>query len=153
MKRTGVSAALNYPRFFTVEEAENVLPEIEPLVAEVKSLFVKIRQEIAQASTETGISPGDDRFSDQLEKRGVATLLIARVNDLVGRIHERGCVVNGPETGLVDFPALLGSEIVFLCWKHGEQEIGHWHRIPDGFAGRRPLLDLTDPDDEASGVH
>src|SRR5206468_12314594 len=134
-------------------EAQSVLPEIEPMVAEMKSLFVEIRKEIASASEETGLEPGDNRFSGELDRRGVAPSLIDRVNDLVRRIHERGCVVNGPEAGLVDFPALLGSEIVFLCWKHGEAGIGHWHRIPEGFAGRRPLLEHSGLDGGLGAVH
>jgi hypothetical protein len=44
---------------------------------------------------------------------------------------------------LLDFPCLLGEEIVFLCWQYGEPEIAYWHRIEEGFAGRRPLLDPT----------
>ncbi len=62
----------------------------------------------------------------------------------------RGCLVNGPEAGLVDFPCLLGGEIVLLCWKYGEPLVAHWHRIPDGFAGRRPLLDSSE---EAPTIH
>ena len=130
-----------YPRLFTLEEARRLLPEIEPLVSEMKQTFAKIRKEIAAASIESGIPPTNPRLSERLEQRGIATGLVSRVNELIGRIHKHGCVVNGPEAGLVDFPALLDSEIVFLCWKHGEAGIEHWHRIPDGFAGRRPLLE------------
>jgi hypothetical protein len=128
-------------RLFTLAEAQTLLPEIEPLVAEMKSAFEKIRSEITQASTTAGLPPNSPKLAKHLEKRGVAPALVGRVNDLIRTITEKGCVVNGPEAGLVDFPALLDSEIVFLCWQHGEPHIGHWHRIPDGFAGRRPLLE------------
>ncbi|HEU4401020.1 MAG TPA: DUF2203 domain-containing protein, partial [Candidatus Polarisedimenticolia bacterium] len=73
--------------------------------------------------------------------------LFERVKTLIERIHSRGCLVNGPEAGLVDFPCLYNNEIVFLCWKYGESRVGHWHRIPDGFAGRRPLLEPAGADE------
>jgi hypothetical protein len=31
---------------------------------------------------------------------------------------------------------------VYLCWKLGEEGIAYWHRIPDGFAGRRSIEEL-----------
>ena len=130
-----------YPRLFTIREASCVLPTISPLISEMRRTFAAIRSEIAEASRAAGIPTDNPRLSERLEERGVAPALVARVNELITRVHEHGCLVNGPEAGLVDFPALFGGEIVFLCWKHGEEAIGHWHRIPDGFAGRRPLLD------------
>jgi hypothetical protein len=141
-----------YPRLFTIEEAQSVLGEIEPLVAEMKTLFVSIRQEIAG---------GLERDRDPRRQREAVGLTSSAGSPEPDRPrqhadaghHERGCVVNGPEAGLVDFPALLGSEIVFLCWKHGERSIGHWHRIPDGFAGRKPLLDAKTSGDEPSRIH
>ena len=34
----------------------------------------------------------------------------------------------------------MDSRIVFLCWKHGEPEVLHWHELDSGFAGRQPLV-------------
>ena len=31
------------------------------------------------------------------------------------------------------------GEEVLLCWRLGEDEIGYWHGLEDGFSGRRPL--------------
>ena len=47
---------------------------------------------------------------------------------------------------------LRGAEVVFLCWQIGEPSVGFWHRIEDGFAGRKPLLDgdSSDPDSKVS---
>ena len=143
----------HFARLFTLEEAQTLLPELEPLVAEMKSAFEKIRAEIEVASDAAGLPANNPLLARHLEERGIAPPLVDRVNDLIGRIHAKGCVVNGPEAGLVDFPALLDSEIVFLCWKHGEAGIGHWHRIPDGFAGRRPLLDIGSGLEPGAAVH
>jgi hypothetical protein len=56
-------------------------------------------------------------------------------------IEESGCVVKDLDIGLVDFPAMLGDEQVFLCWKLGEPRIEFWHRMDEGFAGRKPISD------------
>jgi hypothetical protein len=72
--------------------------------------------------------------------------------------------VNGPRPGLVDFQCLYDRGVnCLLCWKFGEAGITHWHRIADGFAGRRPLstwetrtapgpVHLTAPSDRAPRV-
>jgi hypothetical protein len=68
-----------------------------------------------------------------------------RLAKLVDEINEHGAEVKDIETGLIDFPALRNGETVLLCWQLGEDEIGYWHRVDDGFAGRRPLpLDQDD---------
>lgn len=50
-----------------------------------------------------------------------------------------GIQVKSIEPGLLDFPALLGNREVLLCWQEGEPEIGHYHDLEGGFAGRRPI--------------
>ena len=138
-------------RLFTVDEANDLLPVIRPAVEELLETFKEIRAEIEQAAAVAGLPAASDQLPKKLEERGVAPRLFEKVRTIIDRIHARGCLVNGPEAGLVDFPCLYGSEIVFLCWKFGEPRVGHWHRIPDGFAGRRPLLDASDT--EAARVH
>jgi hypothetical protein len=142
-----------YPRLFTIQEASRILPTIEPLMVEMRTTFAAIRKEIEAAAREAGVATGHPQLPERVEARGIAPPLVARVNELIALVHAQGCLVNGPEAGLVDFPALFGSEIVFLCWKHGEEAIGHWHRIPDGFSGRRPLLDASAASDSTVTTH
>ena len=62
-----------------------------------------------------------------------------RLARLVDEITTHGAQVKDLDSGLIDFPALRGGETVLLCWQLGEDEIAWWHRVEDGFAGRRPL--------------
>ena len=39
----------------------------------------------------------------------------------------------------MDFPADRGGETVLLCWKVGEEAVGYWHGLEEGYAGRKPL--------------
>ena len=54
-------------------------------------------------------------------------------------IQELGGIVKDVGEGLVDFLAKREGEDVLLCWKLGEDEIGHWHGLEEGFPGRKPL--------------
>lgn len=151
MARTNKSAAdaRGYARLFTVDEANALLPDLKPVVEELLATFREIRAEIEEATAHANLPPGSPELARHLEERGTAPRLFDKVKGLIRSIHARGCLVNGPEAGLIDFPCLYDNEIVFLCWKHGEPEVAHWHRIPDGFAGRRPLLDMSAPGSDA----
>ena len=141
------------PKLFTVQEAQEVLEKIRPLVDHMLQNFALIQKEVEAAAGAAGLDPGDSKLAKHLESRGVAPRLLKEINGSIQAIQSHGCVVNGPEAGLIDFPCLLGNEIVFLCWKFGEAKIGHWHRIPDGFAGRRALLDRDEFSEGESTVH
>jgi len=141
------------PRLFTVQEAQEVLEEVRPKVARMLKAFEEIREEIETATRTEKLRPGDPDLARHLEARGVAPRLLKEINGMIQDIQSFGCVVNGPEAGLVDFPCLMGNEIVFLCWKFGEARIDHWHRIPDGFAGRRALLETQEHPEDPPIVH
>jgi multiple sugar transport system substrate-binding protein len=49
--------------------------------------------------------------------------LIKQINDDVDEIQQHGCVCKGVEQGLLDFPCLLGEEIVFLCGLSGDPDV------------------------------
>jgi len=141
------------PRLFTVQEARRVLEEVRPVVGRMLQAFAEIRKEIDSATNSVGLSPGDPELARHLEVRGIAPRLLKEISGAIESIQARGCVVNGPEAGLIDFPCLMRNEIVFLCWKYGEPGIDYWHRIPDGFAGRRALLEHEGHPDENARIH
>jgi hypothetical protein len=129
-------------RHFTPEEANAALDQVRPLVEQL----VATRQEHAAALERQeelegkirgnggGIPPAE-LASATAEVDGVAR----RLARLVDEITEHGAQVKDLDTGLIDFPALRHGETVLLCWQLGEDEIAWWHRVEDGFAGRRPL--------------
>jgi len=129
-------------RHFTPEEANAELEHVRPLVEQL----VAARQEHAAALERQeelerkirgnggGIPPAE-LAAATAEVDAVAR----RLAKLVDEITEHGAQVKDLDTGLIDFPALRGGETVLLCWQLGEDEIAWWHRVDDGFAGRRPL--------------
>jgi hypothetical protein len=130
------------PRFFTAAEANAALGEVRPLVERMTAhrramLAAEAREEALGAriaGNGGAIEPGEPaRVADELATEGRAVAAIA------DELAALGVQVKDLDTGLVDFPALRDGEEVLLCWRLGEDEVGWWHRIEDGFAGRRPL--------------
>jgi hypothetical protein len=61
------------------------------------------------------------------------------ISECAEEINAAGAQIKSLEEGLLDFPSRRGGELVLLCWKLGEDEIGYWHGVDEGYAGRRPL--------------
>ena len=129
-------------RHFTVEEANELLPAVRPLVermvAHRQALNTAMeRQErlTAKIGGNGGGIPPQEIASLQAEIESEATGIAHCINGL----QELGVLVKDLDMGLVDFPALREGEEVLLCWRLGEDEIGYWHGLEEGFAGRKEL--------------
>lgn len=136
-----MASSRSHSRLFTIHEANDLLPTLRALIEQVFQILGALRQKSERVIRAERLTPESPDLMDRLQKDDAIARLIQEVRGLVEEIHTYGCVCKGIEQGLVDFPCLLGDEIVFLCWRYGEESVGYWHRVEDGFAGRRPLLD------------
>jgi hypothetical protein len=130
------------PRLFTLDEANRLLPELEPLVRCLMAKRAELRehQEVltefqARAARNGGVLPGSSYARANKERER----LLLEIREGVQQIEAWGCVVKDLDQGLLDFLARRGQEHVFLCWRLGEPEIRYWHGLQEGFAGRKPL--------------
>jgi len=136
-------------RHFTPEEANAELEEVRPLVEQlvarrIEHVAALERQEELEAKIKGnggGIPP-----AELAEATAEVDAIARRLAHLVDEINEHGAEVKDIDSGLIDFPALRRGETVLLCWQLGEDEIGFWHSVEGGFAGRRPLP-LDDQED------
>jgi hypothetical protein len=140
-----------YSRLFTVQEANELLPKLRPVVERILDNIRRLKSVSEAVIRRDGLDPEAPDLMEQLRRDAEVTKLISQVQEWVEEINEHGCVCKGVEQGLIDFPCMLGAEVVFLCWQLGEPTVGFWHRIEDGFAGRKALLeDDTEPEDKQS---
>ncbi|HEV2756271.1 MAG TPA: DUF2203 domain-containing protein [Actinomycetota bacterium] len=120
-------------KLYTVAEANALLPYLAPTLVELREkyeLAEKARESMARAAAGNGWSEKRERWS--------ATM--ARVAELLERLEEWGVELRDLSTGLVDFPALMLDEEIYLCWRLGEPEVGWYHPRSEGFGGRKRLL-------------
>jgi hypothetical protein len=135
-----------FPRLFTVEEANALLPRLRPLIGQVFHNLDHLRGRSQIVIQREGLNPESPDLMERLQRDDSIARVIQEVREMVQEINNHGCICKGVEQGLVDFPCLWGGEIVFLCWRYDEESVSHWHRIEDGFAGRRPLLESNKDD-------
>ncbi len=122
-------------RYFTVEEANALLPELEPLVGKV----LELRARASRQSREMGDLLGDLHSDVGGPDASRLAQGFAEIESLAYRIQSYGCVLKSLEAGLLDFLTERDGRDVFLCWRYGEPGIQYYHEIHDGFQGRRPL--------------
>jgi hypothetical protein len=147
-----MDAATHYPRLFTVNEANDLLPTLRPLVEQILENIRRLKAASETVIRKERLNPEAPNLMERLGEDTEIARLIGQVKGWVEEINGYGCLCKGVEQGLIDFPCMLGAEVVFLCWQVGESNVGYWHRIEDGFAGRKPLLDgeENDPDSNVS---
>jgi hypothetical protein len=141
-----------YQKLFTVNEANDLLPTLRPLVERILENIRRLKLASETVIRKENLDPEAPDLMNRLRENSEVTRLVTELKQWVEAINVHGCICKGVEQGLIDFPCMLGSEVVFLCWQLGEPKIGYYHRIEDGFAGRKALLDGagSEPDSGAS---
>jgi len=130
-------------RTYRLHEANRALPEVRRLVGQI----VELSGQLDELADEVRIAEYRMRrvgagLSERERFEESAGVLRAAEDDLVaalGELHQMGVELKDPRTGLVDFLSYRDGELVELCWQLGEDRVAHWHRIGEGFQGRKPV--------------
>jgi hypothetical protein len=125
------------PRLFDRAGAEAAVRRLQPLVFELVGLMRRHRQE----------APGEESLEAATRwQRSDAAMLahtrrMGRFYELAAAITETGAELKDPDIGLLDFRALRHGREINLCWRLGEERIGFFHELDQGFRQRRKLQD------------
>ncbi len=131
-------------REFTLEEANALVPELHELVSRQLVKQEALEGKLRQLHGLLGHLPrdlavlGSEPAATAALKNEVSQLL-EEVDAGWARVQAMGGHVKDPRVGLVDFYGRVGGRLVFFCWRFGEEFIGHYHEVDEGFSGRRSL--------------
>ena len=114
-------------KIFTLQQAIKTLPLIKKIVADILKTGQSIR-DLSVEMEKPEEDPEINRLMDQLD-------------ELFDEMEALGCFYKDWNftVGLVDFPSKVNGKDVLLCWKSDEEEIGYYHDLETGFAGRRMI--------------
>ena len=119
----------------SLHDANRILPKLRGKVAKLVRIYKKLKK----------ISEHQKDVLDSVKTTGNAPVhpvyfrFLENLHSTLQDVNTLGCEVKDLETGLIDFPSLREGRIVYLCWRLGEDRIGHWHEVEAGFAGRKPV--------------
>jgi hypothetical protein len=129
-------------REFTLEEANAAVAELRPVVERMVEHGRKLeaaQREQRELVTRIAGNGGDMQPSDLRDLAEKIQREADAIAECAETIDAAGAQIKSLEEGLLDFPSRRDDELVLLCWKLGEEEIGYWHGLDEGFAGRQPL--------------
>ena len=126
---------LSFPRLFTVEEANALLPKLKELLGDVAVHRNAMREKAPHLKPilAASVSNGGGRVGSEYGVEAYNLYLA------IERIRELGVLLKDLDSGLLDFPHERDGRVVFLCWHPPEERIGYWHEIQAGYQGRQPL--------------
>jgi hypothetical protein len=134
---------IDMARTFTVAEAETLLPVLESLLRSAiaaKTLIEEVDAEQQALAHRIFLNGGTAVDIVKVARRKAERdKALQKAKDAVAEIDATGVQVKDLDIGLLDFPCLVGEEVILLCWKLGEKGITHWHGMEEGFKGRKPI--------------
>ena len=124
-------------KYFTVEEADALIPQLEKIFETVAELTA--RAEVKAAGLRKRQESRDDDPAAAVIERSQLQFLAQGINQQLQSIVELGASPKGVDPALVDFPARIEGREAYLCWKLGEKRVSHYHPVDEGFSTRKPL--------------
>jgi hypothetical protein len=126
---------MDYPRYFTTEQANQLLEVLKPLVEKM----LEIREQILglQPQLEGVLNKAVNNGGSLVSSEALSTF--EELKEVLYAIQQYDVFVKDANSGLIDFPSIRDGEVVFLCWRFGEAQIEYWHELEAGFEGRKPL--------------
>ena len=135
-------------RLWTVDQANarldgirETLPSLRAWVVRLRKLHDELHRLAAFWGKEVDAADHPDRQSKlRLEEEWQS--LSRRLEKAVATLQEEGIEVKDLDSGLIDFYSVVNGEVVFLCWKRGEDAVSFYHTLEGGYRNRRPLRPL-----------
>jgi hypothetical protein len=136
---------MSEPPLFTLEAVNSLIPRLEELVEAQLQRRVEIEGMLERLSGLLGRVPDDlePTDGDEPQVRVLKRDIVSRVEVYRSgwrEVEDLGAVIKDPRIGLVDFYGKVDGKLVWLCWKYGEDTVGHYHGLDEGYAGRKPIL-------------
>ena len=123
-------------KYFSLEEAQAILPEVKKLISRILDVQKKIKLRSALKI----------RYEDSFLELHNTTKRSMEVHkdayeffQVMDSLMEIGVFVKDPKIGLVDFYSIFNGTEIFFCYKYPEEKILYWHGIEEGYAGRKSI--------------
>ncbi len=125
-------------RFFTPAEANRALVFVKRVARDIVSYYARLLDlhETIEAAQRSGKQAQFELARGQMVKTA------QKLQQCLSELESVGVELKDWSDGIVDFPCMIGGRELRLCWVHGEQVVGHWHEVNEGFPQRQEISKL-----------
>lgn len=130
-------------KLFTIEEANAMLPLVRAITRDLVQLareVIERQQRVEHLKAGRDMDKSDPYADELAQSQADLEHDKERLRDYVLELRELGVEPKSATEGLIDFPAYIDGQLVFLCWRLDEPEVLFWHTLDGGFAGRQSLV-------------
>jgi hypothetical protein len=134
---------MSQQRIYTLPQANAMLPELTRLLTRIQDQArqqAMVQGRVEEVEQKVKSNGHHNPIEDPMVTHASASLTQGLEANLE-QLQEWGIELKDLQTGLIDFPAMREGRVVYLCWRLGEPEVGYWHELETGFAGRQPVDD------------
>jgi hypothetical protein len=128
-------------RLFSIAEANRTLPLVRRVTLDVMRLSRSLRHLRFRLKF---IALGGEELEQLFpaEIRALRRRMLneqQRLEECLDELLNLGIEPEAPTLGIVDFPAVIDGQAIYLCWRVNEPAIAWWHASTGGFVDRQPL--------------
>ena len=149
-RERNVMAALHSSgQYFTIDEANRMLPLVRVIVADIVALASDLedRQNRIDSLNKDQFDRDDPHSEEVRQMQQEIDDDESRLDEYINELIDLGVELQDPISGEVDFRTQIDGQEALFCWKLGELDVSHWHTETDGFSGRQSLLQGATPPD------
>ena len=123
-----------FDKHYTRDEARALLPQVRKWLERLNCL----RKDLERSDKRmVGLAEQGNDTGGETVNKWIRTL--ADMQEILAEFQRRRIIIKDPERGMIDFPAIIGGNEVFLCWEQDEEDIEFWHDLETGDGGRERL--------------
>lgn len=143
-----MSVKTDHSKFFTIEEAATLLPELRRRLKQMRRELMAARDEVILYKR---IALAKERAGDEIDEDEVQVLQQkwqAYQNcckQWTERFEAEGILIRDLERGVLNFPyQTQHGHVYYLSWYPGDDGLFYFHETRAGFLGRKPITVLPD---------
>lgn len=128
-------------KYYSVEEAEEMIPVLKPQLLKLLKLSKAI--DLLDAI--------DIQYEDEYETIKKDVQMNRKFHEYslkfckeIEKLLDAGIVLKDLEEGLINFFGVNEGKEIFLCWKIGKENIHAWYEADSEYEFRKPISDLTE---------
>jgi hypothetical protein len=125
---------VRHERHYSVEQANAALGWVGERLERLRAAHERLTDEEARAALGAAAPTNGGGAPGLVVSDGFLALQSA-----LRELQKMEIVLRDLDRGLVDFPSVREDREIYLCWEEGEDEIGFWHELDAGHAGRQSL--------------